>query len=863
MVKKAGRKASRRRAQNAFDIASRDLANSSDERGNFSQDLRQNGTIVNAQKGELDSEDEEMEDEELDSDEALGSSDEYDVLNSKFSQTLRDIKKKKSKGNGIATEELDDEEEGYTSIDESDLMPLSEVWDMDENSSSKRSGTRSHEDLQLQEDSSSEALGSDDSSDHSDSSDAALSEESEEDPFDEISADDDDLELKTVASRLENKAEKDRYRKLSKQPLGEENEYAIPPSSGGARALNLEDMMKAVDDPDALSRATLLKNKNTALAVPLPQRIQKRHERKAAYEISKDEVNKWKDVVQVNRQAEHLSFPMNSSVQHNEASMFVKSSDSPDGKLEQKVGELLKESNLADPLKESTFEGIATAKITPEEMKKRTAEVRLMRELMFREERKAKRIKKIKSKAYHRIKKKELLKNQELIDDLSEDEEARNVARAKERMSLKHKASSKWAQDMVKHGMAKDQDTREEIEEMLRQGDRLRSKVMGHESGSESEGGISDIEDDQQLVSNSDEAELRDDLGKTGVLNMAFMKNAEARRAENNRANLKKLRALENGQDLDYGEEAEDQTGANVNINSGRRFYTPGALKSEQSLKETEDLNPLEENDSLKDRLTKSHYKVKPEKKRQQGAKTPTAEIAENGNSNPWLDDSDNETMVQKSSTVKVVDANSGIGIKSAGKIDKHKLKQTQNKLRKKAEREDMLLDLDSSNKINIIDSSQKAGGGAVFEQQDLIAEAFAGDDVVDKFEQEKKRVAIDEDDKIEDQTLPGWGDWAGAGAAPPKRRKLKKIKGTVTKDKRRDRNLKNVIINEKVNKKNLKFQSSAVPFPFETREQYERSLRMPLGQEWTSRVAYQDAIKPRIMTKPGSVIDPLKAPFK
>nr|6ZQB_UN Chain UN, U3 small nucleolar RNA-associated protein 14,U3 small nucleolar RNA-associated protein 14 [Saccharomyces cerevisiae S288C] len=70
-----------------------------------------------------------------------------------------------------------------------------------------------------------------------------------------------------------------------------------------------------------------------------------------------------------------------------------------------------------------------------------------------------------------------------------------------------------------------------------------------------------------------------------------------------------------------------------------------------------------------------------------------------------------------------------------------------------------------------------------------------------------------------------------------------------------------NVIINEKVNKKNLKYQSSAVPFPFENREQYERSLRMPIGQEWTSRASHQELIKPRIMTKPGQVIDPLKAP--
>lgn len=91
----------------------------------------------------------------------------------------------------------------------------------------------------------------------------------------------------------------------------------------------------------------------------------------------------------------------------------------------------------------------------------------------------------------------------------------------------------------------------------------------------------------------------------------------------------------------------------------------------------------------------------------------------------------------------------------------------------------------------------------------------------------------------------------------------MRKIDGVVQKDKRKDKNLKDVIINERVNKKNLKYQSSGVPFPYESREQYERALRMPVGQEWTSRETHQKLTMPRIITKQGTVIDPLKAPFK
>lgn len=197
-------------------------------------------------------------------------------------------------------------------------------------------------------------------------------------------------------------------------------------------------------------------------------------------------------------------------------------------------------------------------------------------------------------------------------------------------------------------------------------------------------------------------------------------------------------------------------------------------------------------------------------------------------------------------------------------KMEKAELKQKKKKKGKSNDDEDLLLTADDSTRLKIVDpyggSDNEQGDNVfMFKQQDVIAEAFAGDDVVAEFQEEKKRVIDDEDDKEVDTTLPGWGEWAGAGSKPKnkKRKFIKKVKGVVNKDKRRDKNLQNVIINEKVNKKNLKYQSSAVPFPFENREQYERSLRMPIGQEWTSRASHQELIKPRIMTKPGQVIDP------
>lgn len=852
MAKKSRSKRSRKIAQNALEIATRELDESSDNELSYKKDWHQNGTVINAQKNS-DQEGSDFEDEEIDSDEALGSDDDYDVMSSKFSQTLRDKRKN--------AEYDEDEMDGYISLDENDLLPLSQVWDMDD--AQNGSETENPTELQLNDDLSESELSQDSESD--DESESA----EEEDPFDEISEDEEDLNLQTITDNLRKKTEKANYRKLDNGVYGEENEYSLPSFKAGQKKLNLNDLMSVVEDKAAVEKASLIKNKPSSLPVPLPQRIQQRHDRKAAYEISKEEVNKWKDTIQQNRQAEHLTFPLNSSAQHNESTMLVNSTEHPVMELEKRVTKVLKESNLVSLEKESTFEEIATAKIDPDEMRKRTRELRLMRELMFREERKAKRIKKIKSKAYHRIKKKELTKNQELIEDFEESEGEQDIARARERMSLKHKTTSKWAKDMIKHGMTKDKETREEMEEMLKQGERLRSKVMGNSSEDDIDDRISDLENDDK--GNFPETDIsRNNVGKSGVMNMSFMKKAEARQAESNRKTIEDLKAFENGNKNLFDDDIEHgKTGANINLNLGRRVYTPSAMQSSNEMEVLEHGNGSETEEEPTRSAVNSTQNVSERSKDKRGSSnlrsknSGSIDATSQNEPNPWLPTED-EGKSRKSNKIKIVDENSSKLTKSANKIEKKRAKQTRQS-DERSHDEEPLLDVENADKLqlNNHNNGTLSDEGIVFKQQDLIAEAFAGDDVVDKFQQEKKRVAIDEDDKIEDVTLPGWGDWAGAGAAPTKKRKFSKIKGTVRKDKRRDRNLKNVIINEKVNKKNLKYQSSAVPFPFESKEQYERSLRMPLGQEWTSRTSHQGLIKPRILTKPSTVIDPLKAPFK
>lgn len=877
MAKKSKSKSkSSKRALNALEIAERELGGYSSDDEPRKRDARHNGTVVNLLKkvqggnnsdDGYSSENDGFEDEELDSDEALGSDDEFDVMNSKFSQTIRDNKKK---GNLLSES---DDEGGYTSIDEEDLMPLSQIWDTDSKAKGEIESDEDAHQLELQDDLSESSEEEEESTSEEESS-----ENEDENPFDEISDDEEDIELNTITNTLLRATSSASKKKLDNYGVGDENEFVLPNinKSDVQTKLSLDDMMNVVDDKESVAKANLIKGKTSTTNVPLPQRIKQRHDRKAAYEISKDELNKWQDVVKQNRRADHLVFPANAPIEHNHSSAFTKTSEEVQSELQGKVDELLQKSNLVDPEKDSTFETLATAKMSPEEMKKRTTEMRLMRELMFREERKAKRIKKIKSKAYHRIKKKEMTKNRELAGISDESDEEHDIARARERMTLKHRTQSKWAKDMIKHGMTKDVETREEMEEMLRQAQRLKEKIIDRNSDEEDNKNISDLEKED-----SDD-DQKQNLGKTGVMNMAFMRNAEAREKEANRENLERLRAAERGEDINLfdDDETTGDNAENIQLNKGRRIYTPGNLEAKQELKKVMDeakkQHDIDQESTLTSRLKKVNTKnagddvyekiektINPNKEENDKTEEKVTELQ-----NPWLDGSDDEgTNVKRSSKVNILDKDSSRLDKKANKISKELDKQKKKKTKERRNNEELLLDENDSNSLKIVDpygGSDDEGHEFSFKQQDVIAEAFAGDNVVAEFHEEKKRVADDEGDKEEDVTLPGWGDWAGAGAPQKKKRKfVKKIKGVVSKDKRKDKNLQNVIINEKVNKKHVKYQSSAVPFPYESKEQYERSLRMPIGQEWTSRATHQNMIKPRIMTKPGQVIDPLKAPFK
>lgn len=923
------------RALNAFEIAEREVKSKRNTRHNSDYESESDDPYRDPDASQSDNNGEvkEEDDEEIDSDEAFGSSEEEEILDSSSWKNKRKSWKKKhqkkSKGGDDSDDDLDlnedDDEDGYESIDESELVSLSAVWDMDdkdleeqrkaETQSTKsaineiklneQAGASSEEDSGSQSsDDSDSSEGEDDGSDSDDSDELEISED--DDDLDDL----DESQLKALRAMIADKDNTDivtfenAEKHLNNQKLVQvanvtEGEFAVP---SGAK-LSLDDLANSVNDSSSL---TLLQDaeKSAPLSVPLPKRLQERLDRRVAYDITKKEVNKWKDTVYANRNAETLQFPINPGPEFVKPSSFAPLE--PETSLEKRVNAILEQSALADEKSESTFEQLAPSTLSMAELRKRRNELRMMRELMFREEQKAKRIKKIKSKTYRRIHKKEREKDRELIEGDSDDED-HDIKRAEERMSLRHKNTGKWAKSMVKQGFTKDKATRSEMEEMLRRGEKLRTKIYGHDDGDEEvyQKDEDEFINEQEQVSDDEEVKRIKERAGKGVLAMKFMRDAEAAQKKANETAKAEIRRAKEG----YGFEEDDDTkGANEVINEGRRKYMPGTNESKTELDQVmDDVRDEFEDDNLKSlenrlsgkRKNNSTHAEEPEtkvilldnedSKPQKSSLTDFAifdseDDKESANDdinddddeeNPWLALSGEGSKRKK--TVNVIGRDSSNAEKT-----QDKLRKSNERLRsRKGKKEDTLIDMNQTLKVvdpfasdaEVHDSddfdensheNRNARGNkrVVLKQTDLVKRAFADDDVVADFEEEKRLIAEEDGDKEVDVTLPGWGSWGGTDIAP-KKKYVKKVKGIVNQKNRKDFSLDKVIINERYNKKAAVYNAKDVPFPFETREQYERSLRMPIGQEWSSRSAHQKLIKPRVIVKPGLVIDPIKAPFQ
>ena len=113
-----------------------------------------------------------------------------------------------------------------------------------------------------------------------------------------------------------------------------------------------------------------------------------------------------------------------------------------------------------------------------------------MRALMFYEEQKRNRVNKIKSKKYRKIRKRQREREKQAENEAArledpnvdrEKMEQEEMERMKERMTLAHKNTSKWARRVLRRGSKMDIEERRALSLQIAKGDELRRKMMGED----------------------------------------------------------------------------------------------------------------------------------------------------------------------------------------------------------------------------------------------------------------------------------------------------------------------------------------------------------------------------------------------
>lgn len=505
-----------------------------------------------------------------------------------------------------------------------------------------------------------------------------------------------------------------------------------------------------IADDNDLHKLGLQKSRKSAVAkvveTPLPKVQQDRIERQVAYSQTSKDISKWQPIVQKNRQAKSLSFPLNPTASLNVTSGSIVASHKPRTDFELEMQASLEASGVANEGDICRLEEMELNKLSATEVEARFKALAQKRSLLFFQERRQKHQSKIKSKKYRKIKSKERAKDEakkEAELSTSERREKAELARAKERLTLKTRRANKWAQEMI-HRRGLESGSREEVVEQLRDKERIRQEIFGRAADTR-EG--SDDERDLYLSGSEDEGNDK--------LNQDYFNDSED---EERGSDSQEEEKISQSDFTESGEEDEDTP-------VGRRTF--GNIAEDGQASETEE--PM-------------------------------------------------QTKNAKKSSTKAVSHRSNLF--EAAKDDK------------------------------------------LLAQQEIIKQAFAQDDLFAEFAAEKEGIMQADAPKTEDLTLPGWGSWSGEGVpkTEPKVRIIKKIDGVDTK-KRKDANLKHVIINEKQNKKLQEtWMVPKVPYPYKSKEEYERATRMkPLGPEWNSTTTYRKRVEPRVQIKVGSIIDPIK----
>ncbi|OMO63866.1 Small-subunit processome, Utp14 [Corchorus capsularis] len=670
----------------------------------------------------------------------------------------------------------------------------------------------------------------------------------------------------------------------------------------GDGRITIQDLLDSIQEKPGYSKLRkrvqhMDRKSSTPIQAPLPKAERDKLERMAVYEHSKKDITKWEHLVKRNREAPTIFFGEDVDLGFSTVGAIA-SEFEPRTEFEKKIASLVYDDKVMEAHKADGSKLLELNKISEEEYMKNRNHIAKMRSLLFHHELKRKRIKKIKSKTYHRLKNKDKLKAapaEMLMDSEAAKEQARKqeFKRAEERMTLKHKNKSKWARRILERGLnAQDEGTRAAMAEQLNQHALLTRKMNTLKDGSSSSSDSSSDEDDEgsdqdrasELLEKAKEKTLKileeeEEVPNSGVLALPFMVRGMKKRKELAMEEAKL--ALQEYEKLEGTAGAVNAEPANA---SGRRVFGMANKKAPESNNKTKtDNNNMKIDNYYGNSDSEDDIEAK-ERPDFEGGRRNDVEKAAYPNSVcneatgirqdsvfKNFDDIVGDPGSKTTYEVSIFASDSWKKMKSGNAVEP-KVKKSQEIREAVVHNQDLEEGeegSDSDSEGQMVDGILSSGPKDSYElpsQSELIRHAFAGDDVEEEFEKDKQAILNEENPEAEKPvSLPGWGQWThiqqkkGMPSWMLKEHEDAKQKREEALKKRKDAKLKHVIISEKLDKKTEKLQTKTLPYPFTSKEVFEQSMRMPIGSESNPETAFRALNRPEVVKKPGVIIKPIK----
>ncbi|KAI5942430.1 U3 small nucleolar RNA-associated protein 14 homolog A isoform X1 [Manis javanica] len=655
------------------------------------------------------------------------------------------------------------------------------------------------------------------------------------------------------------------------------SEFSVS-SEGSGEKLVLSDLLEPVKTTCSLAtvkkQLNRVKSKKT-VELPLNKEEVERIHREVAFNKTSQALSKWDPIVLKNRQAEQLVFPLKREQSAFAPIEHVLSGWKARTPLEQEIFYLLYKNKqpMTDPLLTPVAKASLKA-MSLEEAKIRRAELQRARALQSYYEARARREKKIKSKKYHKVLKKEkakkALKEFEKLQKVNptaalKELEKIEKARMMERMSLKHQNSGKWAKS--KAIMAKyDLEARQAMQEQLARNKELTQKLQAASQSEEEEG---DVEEEGELLVPDavNEVQMNADRGNPWMCRN-YSSDAKEHKMEKDPEKLPEPMAPKASESEEEERPLAEEEILLKELEERRLLRKMSGLNQNAKLEGRRETADSSSQEVLSQKLSKENHQSRKQKvnsillvQREEPIKEEEPQLfqrPERAQTLEELEELNKEGCFQNKELPRPVLQGEWIQRNANNQPNAPKEKKRQEQM---IELQNLLTTKSPSVKsLAVPTTTEELEDEEERAQKQLIKEAFAGDDVIRDFLKEKREAVEASKPKDVDLTLPGWGEWGGVGLKPSAKKRLRFLIKTPEGPLRKDKNLPNVIINEKRNIHSAAHQVCVIPYPFTHHQQFERTIQTPIGTTWNTQRAFQKLTMPKVVIKPGHIIKPLKA---